>query len=75
VSETPRIEDCVVEAGPEGTAEFLRRLADDIEAARGEDVLIGIWNTGFGGPRKFCFQVVLTNEPADEAAEAAEVSP
>jgi hypothetical protein len=56
-----RLSTVTVPASAEGTAAFLRDLADRIEAARGVDVLIGLWNTGFGGPTEACFQTVTEN--------------
>lgn len=52
------LETWTVPADARSTARFLRTLADSIEAHEGDRTLIGLWNTGFGGPEEFCFQVV-----------------
>ena len=62
VTTTTRLEQVTVPACARSTAVFLRELADRIEAREGDDILIGLWSTGFGGPDEFCFQVVLSED-------------
>ena len=49
----------VVEASPEGSARALRALADKIEAANGELVLLMLASTGFAEPWEWCYQAAL----------------
>lgn len=60
-STTAEIRHVTIPASAAETAEMLRGLADRLDREP-ETVLIGMWNTGFGEPWEFTFQVVLSDE-------------
>lgn len=59
------MESVSVSADAEEVATFLHALANRIEAGQGDEVLIGLWNTGHGEAWEWTFQVVIDRVGSD----------